>query len=260
MFGLKTLERRFKTLALVVLTGGIGVGGYTYRDDPFVRGLLGRAKEKAEDNGIDVAKVEGEAKEALESLASTVGKKVEAGVGAIEKKVADKAGSSRPGTFEVAITAVKVDPDEFHAGRSAELDVRVIRHPAKGGADSVLWKGKAAARAVNEADGLLELSWSRHPFRVDWAPGDEYTIEVRDHHLLGRETPWFALDLGDDGSFPLRSKTHRLTRADGKPTRDPSSNAIVLESHRVESESDADARDPEPAVAGRDHARGATRR
>ncbi len=259
MFGFKKLERKAKALILLVLTGGVGVGGYSYRDHPMVRQLLGKAEKEAEDNGIDVAKVKDEAKDVLKSLAAKVQEGVEAKVGEVEKTVQDKVELARPGTFEVAITAVEVDPDEFRAGRSADLDVRVICHPAKEGRDSVVWEAKATARATDDSDGLLELSWATHPFRVDWTPGDEYTIEVRDRKFLGRETSWFALDLDDDGSFPLRSKTHRLaSRADGKPTRDPSANTIVLKSHRVES-ADRD-RTPEPAVAEGDHTRRPTRR
>ena len=162
MFGLKKLERKAKGLILLVLTGGIGVGGYTYRDHPIVRQLLGRAKQEAEDNGIDVAKVKDEAKELVKSLAATV----EAKVGAVERKVGDRADLARPGTFEVDVAAIRVDPAEFHAGRSAELDVHVTCHQ-KGGRDTVVWKGKATARANADSDGLLELGWTQHPFRVD---------------------------------------------------------------------------------------------
>ncbi len=243
MFGLKTLERKVKALVLLVLTGGIGVGGYTYRDHPIVRQLLGKAKEEAEANGIDVAKVEDEAKAALKVVATDLGKKAEDELGVLEKTVKDRADVDRPGTFEVAVAAVRVDPDEFRAGRSAELDVRIIRHPRKGD-DSVVWEAKATARASDDTDGLLELSWAKHPFRVDWSPGDEYTIEVRDRKLLGLSEPtWFSLDLDADGGFPLRSKTYHLAaKADGKPTRDPSANAIILKSHRLDD-------DPAPAVA-----------
>ncbi len=245
MFGLKKLERKVKALILLLLTGGVGVGGYTYRDHPIVRQLLGKAKEEAEANGIDVAKVEDEAKDALKAVAANLGKKAEDELGAVEKKVAAKADDNRPGTFEVAIAAVRVDPAEFGVGRSAELDVRVIRHGAKGERDSVVWEARATARReADDPKGPLELTWADRPFRVDWNPGDEYTIEVRDRKLLGLSEPtWFALDLDDDGGFPLRSKTHRLdARADGQPTRDPSANAIVLKSRRVED-------DPAPAVA-----------
>jgi hypothetical protein len=243
MFGLKKLERKAKALILLVLTGGVGVGGYTYRDHPIVRQLLGKAKEEAEANGIDVAKVEDAAKDALKVVAADLGKKAEDGLGALEKAAADKVNIDRPGRFEVAVAAVRVDPEEFRAGRSAELDVRVIRHPAKGD-DSVAWEAKATARASDDTDGLLELSWAKHPFRVDWAPGDEYTIEVRDRKLLGLSEPtWFTLDLDADGGFPLRSHTYHLARrADGKATRDPSANAIILKSHRLDD-------DPAPAVA-----------
>lgn len=252
MFGLKKLERRAKGLVLLALTGGLGVGGYTYRDHPFVRQLLGQVQKDAEANGIDVAKVEAEAKDALKAVVAKVGREVEA-------KVGEEVGQAQPGTYEVAIAAVRVDPDEFRAGRSADLDVRVVRHPAKGDRDSVVWEAKATARSGDDTDGLLELSWATHPFRVDWTPGDEYTIEVRDRRLLGREVDWFALDLGDDGGFPLRSKTHKLaSRADGKPTRDPSANAIVLKAHRVEPE--ARDRSVVPASAEDDRPRRPTRR
>ncbi|HEY2156877.1 MAG TPA: hypothetical protein VGH33_14695 [Isosphaeraceae bacterium] len=242
MFGLKKLERKIKALILLVLTGGVGVGGYTYRDHPIVRQLLGKAKEEAEANGIDVAKVEDAAKDALRAVAAD-----------LEKTVKDKAGVDRPGTFEVAVAAVRVDPEEFRAGHSAELDVRVIRHPARGD-DSVAWEAKATARASDDTDGLLELSWAKHPFRVDWAPGDEYTIEVRDRKLLGLSEPtWFTLDLDADGGFPLRSHTYHLAkRADGKATRDPTANAIILKSHRLDD-------DPAPAVAEGDRRRPARR-
>ena len=153
------------------------------------------------------------------------------------------------------VAAIRVDPAEFHAGRSAELDVHVTCHQ-KGGRDTVVWKGKATARANADSDGLLELGWTQHPFRVDWKSGDAYTIEILDRHFLGQESAVFALDLGDDGGFPLRSKTYPLkSRADGKPVRDPSANAIVLKSHRVD-----DGRSSAPAVAEGDHPRASTRR
>jgi hypothetical protein len=260
MFGLKKLERKVKALFLLVLTGGVGAGGYVYRDHPIVRQLLGKAEQEAEANGIDVTKVEDEAKGIVKAVATDLGKKAEDELGTVEKTVKAKADDDRPGTFEVAIAAVRVDPAEFAVGRSAELDVRVIRHGAKGERDSVVWEAKATARANAEADGRLELSWADHPFRVDWTPGDEYTIEVRDRKLLGLAEPtWFALDLDDDGGFPLRSKTHRLdARADGQPTRDPSANAIVLKSHRIDDASSD--RTADPAVVEGDHPRRALRR
>jgi hypothetical protein len=255
MFGLIfKIVGRIRKLAFALFVGAVGLTGFVYRDHPVVRQLLGRAEQEAEANGIDVAKVEAEAKQVVKTIAADV-----------EKAVAAKADLDRPGTFEVAIAAVRIDPDEFRAGRSAELDVRVIRHPAEDKAKEsrgkVVWEAKATARTNKDSDGLLELSWADRPFRVDWTPGDSYTIEVRDRKLLGLAEPtWFALDLGPSGGFPLRSKTHDLkARADGKPTRDPSANEIVVKSHRVESARD---RDVVPAVAEEegDHPRRAARR
>lgn len=241
MFGLKTLEQKLKTLVLVGVAGGLGVGGYTYRDHPLVRQLLGKADQVAGQNGVDLTQVEAEAKDVVKKVVGEVARTVE------------EADPSRPGAFEVAIAAVRIDPAEFHAGRAADLDVRVIRHAPKGGDDAVLWEGRATARPDPESHGRLELSWADRPFRVDWKPGQEFTIEVRDRKLLGLiEATWFKLDLDDDAAFPLRSKTYALdARADGRPTRDPSANAIVLKSHRIE---------PASSVAEGESPRRSTRR
>jgi hypothetical protein len=236
MFGLKKLERRAKAMILLALTGGVGAGGYLFSDDPIVRQLLGKVRKEVEQPDERTAEIERKVEDKAKTVLKTL-------VGDVKKRVNP---DTVPGTYEVTIAEVRVDSREFHIAPLSELEVRVTRHGARVGDDKVVWQGTAkATHAKNETgETILTASWTDRPFQVDWHIGDEFTVEIRDRHALGLIDPkWFSLDLDDDGSFPLRTKTHRLTtRADGKPSRDPSANSLVLRSHRADTPAVADDR------------------
>jgi hypothetical protein len=228
MFGLKKLERRAKAMILLALTGGVGAGGYFYSDHPIVRQLLGKVRKEVEQPDDRTAEIEHKVKDKAKTVLQTL-------VGDAKKRVDP---NTVPGTYEVTISEVRIDSREFHIAPLSELEVRVTRHGARVGDDKVVWQGTAkATRSKDEAgDPTLTASWADHPFQVEWHTGDEFTVEISDRHALGLIDPkWFSLDLDDDGSFPLRTQTHRLTtRADGKPSRDPSANSLVLRSQRAD--------------------------
>jgi hypothetical protein len=229
MFGLKTLERRAKVMILMALTGGVGAGGYLYSDHPVFRQILGKVRKEVDNPDMTTAEIEAKVEEKAKAALKTI-------VGGLSTGIAP---DRTPGTFEVTVAEVRIDPKEFHLGPLAELEVRVVRHGAREGDDHLVWQGEAKAERARDDAGATTLtaSWADRPFRVEWRVGDDYTVEVRDRRALGLAgSTWFSLDLEDDGSFPLRSKTHRLdTRADGKPARDPGVNALVLKSQRINS-------------------------
>ncbi len=233
MFGLKGLVRRVQVMIVLAVTGGVGIGGYVYRDHPVVRQLLGLAEKGIE--GIDasgLAGVEAEAKSVLGRL-----------VGGAAGKAKDDGHDGKPGRFEVTVADVRLDAAEFHARHAVDLEARVIRHDAGGGEDSVVWSSRTREKGAGRdhagptepaPPGTVAAAWPDRPFEVDWTPGDEYTIELWDLTRPARPARWYALELGDDGSFPLRSRTHTLeAHADDKPTRDPSANTVVLKARRV---------------------------
>ena len=237
MFGIKKLERRAKALILLALTGGLGLGGYSNRDHPMMRKILGIVRE-AISKAPAAPGESGEGKSILNSLIETIDP------------------FHKPGNFEVTIEKISLDGQEFRAGRAVDLEVRVVKYSAEGGKGKVVWEGKAPGGKPEVAGrGPIVVGWADVPFKVEWNEGDEFDVEVWDRKGF-RPTKWFAFETEDDGSFPLRTKTHTLpTLADGKAVRDPAANTIALKARRI-----AESASPRAAVATRADDRASTRR
>jgi hypothetical protein len=144
----------------------------------------------------------------------------------------------QPGTYQVTIRQVHLDPNLFTAGHTVDIQAKVLKRDAQG-RSTTLWETSPYGErlAVAGKDELI-AGWDHRPFQVEWRPGERLTVEVYD-----RRTGLFAqpkrLFLGpsepEPGEFPLKPGTFPLSAAARKPDPrvDPRNNTIVLKSQRV---------------------------
>ncbi len=246
MLGLKKLEKkivkRLKALIVLIVTSGMGLGGYASRDHPVMQKLLATIGVKISERP---ASPEDESFQDAE-------KRV---LGAIVNQFDP---FHKPGEFEVSIDKISLDDREFHSGREVDLEVRVVKYDAEGGRGAVVFDAKDNGRAKVAGKGPISVAWPDRPFKVEWKAGDEFDVEIWDRKGF-KPTKKFVLETEDDGSFPLRSKEHTLgTDADGKTVRDPSANKIVLTAKRLSTPASSERE--APAVADRSGERRSTRR
>ena len=226
MFGLKKLERKAKALIMLALTGGIGVGGYAYRDHPFVRQLLGQVKEDAEANGIDVAKVKDEAKD---SPAARRHRRGEGRRGRGEGRVRP------PGDFRGRRRLHPRRPGRVPLGPLGRAG-RPRRLPQGG-------RGPRRRRLEGQGHGAPQRRLRRPArTRLDPAPVPRRLVYRGLVHDRDPRPPLPGRGVGRVRPRPARRRRlpppedlpRRPRQADGKPAWDPSANAIVLKSHRID--------------------------
>jgi hypothetical protein len=143
----------------------------------------------------------------------------------------------RPGTYQVTIPRVHLDPALFKAGHTVDIQARVLKVDTHG-RSATLWETKPYGERLAVA-GKDELSagWPQRPFQVEWNPGERLLVEVYDRRPgLFVEARRLRLDSPDPEprEFPLKPGTFRLEPAD-RPNSpvDPRNNTIVLRSQRV---------------------------
>jgi hypothetical protein len=207
----KRKPKRLKWLSYLVLllTGG-GVGGWQLSDNTVLRRLLGFAEQKV--GRVDPGEIGHGVIAALDRLDSY----------------------HREGVFEVALERVRLDPSDFKEGQTVDIQARVLKIGSDGKAsvvwDSRRWGNRLAVVGRDE----LTAGWPDRPFRLAWAPGDRYVLEIWNTKGL-RATRLFVLDrIGDGDEFPLRSGSVSLgLYADGRPVRDPKANTIEILAERT---------------------------
>jgi hypothetical protein len=220
MFGSRkkkpSLFRRLIYL-LVLLSGGSGVGGWLFKDHPMMQAAWTTFTGKPAD-------------EAAKDVDDTL----KAAVAGVIKSVDSFA---EPGTYQVTIPKVSLDPALFRAGRTVDIQARVLRVEL-GRTDTVLWESKSFGEqlaVVGKND--LVAGWPNRPFHVAWQPGQQIVVEVFDRKpSLFVEPRRFIFSAADVKlrQFPLKPGTFPLepTQMPDPPT-DPRNNQIVLESERV---------------------------
>lgn len=228
--GTSLLERlrRFRYL-IVLITGGLGLGGWHLKDHPAIQQLVQQITQGAPDQPLVDANV------------------VEKAVTAIENTAGASTDSFRdPGAFEVTVANVKIDPALISSGRARDIQVRVRKRDAQG-RETIVWN----SNRVDAQDAQVTpkgIGWPNDPFRAEWTPGDRFSIDV----WSGKGflfTKHFETNLGEAGEFPLRSGDHDLT-LDGQSLPASNANQIVFQARRV-GETDTSvqrtAAKPEPA-------------
>lgn len=213
-----SLFRRIAYLLMMVSGGGAGVGGWLLKDHPRVQALLAivTGKPLANELGKDSADPVAEVADLLEPAASF----------------------TQPGTYQVKIRQVHLDPNLFQAGHTVDIQAKVLRRDEQGHT-TTLWDTVAYGErlAVAGRDELI-AGWDHRPFEVAWSPGDRLTVEVYDRRtgLFAQPQRFFLADPESaPREFPLRPGTFPLQPEARKedPRVDPRNVRIILESRRV---------------------------
>jgi hypothetical protein len=145
---------------------------------------------------------------------------------------------SDPGTYQVTIRQVHLDPNLFRAGRTVDIQARVLK-PDGHGRSTTLWDTKRYGErlAVAGKDELI-AEWDHEPFQIEWSPGEQLTVEVYDGRAgLFAQPRRFVLapSPSEPREFPLKPGTFPLQAEAQKPDPrvDPRNVSIVLGSRRV---------------------------
>lgn len=213
-----SLFRRLAYLLMLVSGGSAGVGGWVFKDHPRVQALLAMVTGKPiEDRGD---------------------KDPESPVDAVVDLLKPAESFSQPGTYQVTIRQVHLDPNLFKAGHTVDIQAKVLRGDGPGHT-TTLWDTVAFGErlAVAGRDELI-AEWDHRPFQVEWRPGDRLTVEVYDRRAgLFAQPKRFVLAAPEPEprEFPLRPGTFALQPEAAKPDPrvDPRNVSIVLQSRRV---------------------------
>ena len=170
---------------MLLTGGGVGVGGWVFKDHPQVQALWTLVTgNPAADDAVDDS------------------------VGALAKEVVDRlkpaeSFSASTGTYQVTIRQVHLDPNLFRAGRTVDIQARVLK-PDGHGRSTTLWDTSRYGErlAVAGKDELI-AEWDHEPFQVEWSPGDQLTLEVYDGRAHGPVPP--SLQAFVLARFPLRA-------------------------------------------------------
>jgi hypothetical protein len=202
----------------MLLTGG-GAGGWVFKDHPQVHALwtlvMGNSPGDSDDK-------------------DPVGAMAEAVVDRL--KPAESFGD--PGIYQVTIRQVHLDPNLFRAGRTVDIQARVLK-PDGHGRSTTLWDTSRYGErlAVAGKDELI-TEWDHEPFQIEWSPGEQLTVEVYDGRAgLFAQPRRFVLapSPSEPREFPLKPGTFPLQAEAQKPDPrvDPRNVSIVLGSRRV---------------------------
>jgi hypothetical protein len=212
-----SLIRRLVYLAML-LSGG-GAGSWFFKDHPQVQAIWALVMGEGPDEA---------------GVGDPVGEVAKAVVGRLQA-----AGSfSEPGTYQVTIRQVHLDPNLFRAGHTVDIQARVVREDERGRPTTVWDTTRYGERLAVAGKDELIAEWEHDPFQVQWSPGDRLAVEVYDRRagLLSRGGRFLLESAGSEPrEFPLKPGTFPL-RAEGQEadaTVDPRNVHIVLGSQRV---------------------------
>jgi hypothetical protein len=213
----QSLFRRLIYLLMILSGGGVGIGGWTFKDHPQVQALWTLVTGQTADG--DAPKLDG-------SL-----------VTAVIDTLKPRDEFSQPGVYQVTIPKVQLDPTLFKAGHTVDIQAKVSKLDPQG-RDSTLWESKPYGErlAVAGKDDLT-AGWPHRPFQVEWNTGEQIVVEVFDRKTgLFMEPRKFILAPPDVAprEFPLKTGTFPLEPAQKpNPPADPRNTTIAFESQRV---------------------------
>ena len=217
-----SLLRRGFYLLLVLSSGG-GLGTY-FKDHPYVQAVVSLF------SGTNP-------QQAAQVLDGTV-------VAEVTDAIEGQVGFAEPGTYQVVISSVELDPKLFKAGHTLDIQARVVKLEPDGHDETVFETREYGERLATAGRDELAAGWPHRPFHVNWQPGQSLVVEVFDRKTgLFAEPMRFVLapPSAEPREFPLKTGTFILQPArESEGTVDPARSRIVLESQRL-NEQPADA-------------------
>jgi hypothetical protein len=199
----KSNKMKYIAWAVMLLTTSGGSGGYLLKDHPLLAGVIQAVLGDVSDD-----------KSLKEAVAARIKEAASTRVG---------------GRFEVKITAVELGAELAEARRAPSLHV-VVKRQDPDGYEDVLWQSPARTAKQVVGNGPWTIDLSEDPFRVDWKPGDQLTVEVV-HNRGVRKSTTFVMASPKVDTFPMARGEHTLKMA-GVET--PSGkNKIVFEPTRL---------------------------
>jgi hypothetical protein len=213
-----SLVRRLAYLVMLLSGGGAGVGGWVFKDHPRVQALwalvTGRPPADRRDQDL------------------------EGSMAAVVDLLKPVDSFSQPGTYQVTIRQVHLDPNLFRAGHTVDIQAKVLRRDGQGRSTTLWDTGSFGERLAVAGKDELIAEWDHRPFQVEWSPGDRLTVEVYDRRAgLFAQPRRFVLapPEPEPREFPLKPGTFPLQAEAPKPDPrvDPRNVSIVLQSRRV---------------------------
>jgi hypothetical protein len=143
----------------------------------------------------------------------------------------------QPGTYQVTIPQVHLDPGVFKAGHTVDIQARVLKVDPRGRSTTVWETRPYGERLAVAGKDELSAGWPQRPFQIDWHPGERLMVEVYDRRTgLLAEPSQFVLAPAEaePREFPLKPGTFSLEPARKVNSAvDPHGNRIVLKSQRL---------------------------
>ncbi len=214
-----SLFRRLVYFLMVLTGGGAGVGGWVFKDHPMVQAVwtLVTGNPPVNRPGSDR---DGSLTDVVVDLL----------------KPADS--FRGPGTYQVTIRQVHLDPNLFKAGHTLDIQAKVLRRDGQGRITTLWETGSFGERLAVAGKDELIAEWDHRPFQVEWSPGDRLTVEVYDRRagLFAQPKRFFLAPADPEPlEFPLKPGTFPLEAEAQKPDPrvDPRNLNIVLQSQRV---------------------------
>jgi hypothetical protein len=206
-----------RLIYLLVLAGG--GGGWFLKDHPRVQAVWTLLTGKPAEVATQDPGAEGELASAVSTLL----------------KPAEK--FREPGTYQVTIGQVHLDPSVFTAGHTVDIQAKVLKRDERGRSTTLWETGPYGERLAVAGRDELVAEWEHRPFQVEWRPGEQLAVEVYDRRALlftqSRRFVWTPPDPQPrefplkPGTFPLKSETE-TQKPD--PRVDPRNNSIVTAS------------------------------
>ena len=141
------------------------------------------------------------------------------------------AGVDKSGEYEVKITKVVLDPQEFKPGENIDIQV-VIKLAGADGKTREVWDSSSKGAQIREVGkDELAANWVETPFKCMWQVGDTVTIEVWDRKGISDTLVAQWVSGPDDKTFPLKGTRTLSPVKDGKPVnaRKEGVSQIVME-------------------------------
>lgn len=204
------LERVRRLRYLIVLVSGfLGVGGWQFKDHPLLQKIFQSVASSDPDGPLLDKDLVKSAVQALEHRGESF---------------------REPGSFDVKVSAVKIDPALIRSGQAGELQVRVRKRDVRG-RETTVWDSKSAGSPSGDTNAA---GWPNDSFRVDWQPGEQFTVDVWQGRGLF-STKHFELLPGAAETFPLRSGAQNLSLVGMDPSlKVTEANQIVFDARRVD--------------------------